>query len=137
MFVGFNLYWPGVPQIALPEILFEHPVDQTVAFTEGQNRVVGLIDHLVSHAGHWPVEHAFGLPRQTQSRSETGLVGQIDFDFVRVAATTGDIGPGHLVDQFQARGAFGQGHQFLLKLRRVGGIRIGLGDEHANAHVVE
>ncbi|MNY11030.1 hypothetical protein D3C86_1440370 [compost metagenome] len=137
MFVGFDLYRPGVPQVALPELLFEHGVDQAVTFAEGQHRVVGLIDHLVGDAGDRPIQHAFGLPWQVQPRGEAGLVGQVDFDFVRVAATTGDIGPGHLVDQFQARGAFGQGHQFLLKLRRVGGVRIGLGDEHANAHVVE
>ncbi|MCY1363954.1 hypothetical protein D9M69_507390 [compost metagenome] len=123
--------------MVLPKILFEHSIDQTIAFAQGQHRVIGLIDHRVSDAGHRPEQHALRLPGQVEALCQSGLIGQVDLDFVRVAATTGDIGTGNVVDLFQPRRAFGQGHQFLLQLHWVGGIRVGLVGEHINAHVIE
>ncbi|MNX58379.1 hypothetical protein D3C86_892170 [compost metagenome] len=77
------------------------------------------------------------MPRQLQAIRQTSLISQIDLDIVRVAATTGDIGAGDLVDVLQPRGALGQGDQFLFKFCRISGIRVGLGCEYLYAHVVE
>ncbi|MNG05318.1 hypothetical protein D3C84_885030 [compost metagenome] len=77
------------------------------------------------------------MPGQAQALCQPGLISQIDFDLVRIAATAGDVSPGNVVHLFQSRRTFGQGHQFLLKLCRINGVRVGLGGEHIDAHVVE
>ncbi|MNL26318.1 hypothetical protein D3C87_1478360 [compost metagenome] len=65
------------------------------------------------------------------------MISQIDFDFIRVAAATGDIGPGNVIHLLQPRRAFGQRHQFLLQLRRIGGVRVSFVGEYLDAHVIE
>ncbi|MNG31286.1 hypothetical protein D3C84_1170560 [compost metagenome] len=60
------------------------------------------------------------MPRQVQALCEPGLIGQIDFDIVRDAPPGIDVAAGNVIDLLQPCRAFGQGHQFLFKLHRIG-----------------
>ncbi|MNP24956.1 hypothetical protein D3C76_1177450 [compost metagenome] len=100
-FVGGDAGRELLLQVLLPKILLKHFVHQTVAFLQCQHRIVGLIDHGIGDAGHGAVQHVFRLPGQAEALCQSGLIGQIDFNIIRVAFATGHVGPGNLVHLLQ------------------------------------
>ncbi|MNF75250.1 hypothetical protein D3C87_1176190 [compost metagenome] len=83
------------------------------------------------------MKHVFGLPRQAQTFCQTGLIGQVNFNFVGIAFSTAHIGSCDIVDEFKACRTFGECHQFVFKLGRIGGAGVRFKGENFDPHVVE